>query len=704
VMEYLEGESLANRLKRQPPLTLLQAVRIARQTADALEAAHSHGIIHRDLKPEKIFLVSRDEGEPQVKILEFGSARFRRDEWSRSTTRTGGVVGTAKYMSPEQARGARDADPRADIYSLGCVLYEMLSGHPPFDSSNPMEVLVSQLTAQAPSLRALDPRTPAALEAVVLRALAKGPEQRQQSMAELEKDLDAATAAVAVSGSGGGSNVGAGGDGTGGGGGEDGAGFDDVQFTIYRPKSVVPGKWHTLLAFAHLAEKRPDAPEDEPDPADDVRTRAQQLLGEDAPNYADTVQDSGQPIPLGGDLSFVPNVPGIEFNPPRCSFSWAEPVHQQEFRLRAPAALAGQVARGRLTVLLAGFIVAEFSIAIRVEGASARPAQRRSRARDTLRPYRHIFASYSHQDQPVVELCRQLATGLGDRYLIDCHDLRAGEEWGPGLERLIREADVFQLFWSQNSMASPHVRREWEYALGLEKAHFVRPTYWQDPLPRAPGLPPAALEKLQFERIELPKAVTVPRRPKTVAHGPKASYGPGPAVEGPQPASARPPSGGSSPTLSAAVEDSRPPAALAQRHRGRWLAGLGASATVLLLFVYALIRSPPATLSSGDIDPLGPIGQSDAGTKVGHVPPPRPNVVIAIESTPPGATVRLDGREMGRTPLTFGVPGAHITRRVTVVRKGYAEQTAEVMPSTDQKLTFTLQRLPARVAKPHRTP
>jgi len=278
---------------------------------------------------------------------------------------------------------------------------------------------------------------------------------------------------------------------------------EDVQFTVYRPGAVRPAEWYTLLAFAHLSELPPDASPDEQDPIERVKEEAGRALGEKLRDYKDVTQDSLAAVPREGEISLVPEMDGVVFNPPRCSFLWQESVHRAEFRLKAAPTLDGQRARGRLTVFLGSIILADIPLAIRVDsGAGERPG---SEPQDTsaCRPYRRIFASYSHKDLAIVTEFERYAASLGDRYLRDWVDLRAGEVWNDGLMRMIEEADVFQLFWSRNSMGSPFVRQEWEHALRLARPHFVRPVYWEEPLPEAPeqGLPPSALRRIHFQRI-----------------------------------------------------------------------------------------------------------------------------------------------------------------------------------------------------------
>lgn len=277
---------------------------------------------------------------------------------------------------------------------------------------------------------------------------------------------------------------------------------DNVQFTVYRPRRIPPETWRPVLAFAHLAERRPGAPADAPDPLEEVQRQARQVLGADAEAYADVTADSGEAIPREGELTFVLDLPGMVVNPPQRSFRWIEDVQREEFRVKAPAALEGRTVRGELRVHLGALLVAEVRLAIQVDAAAGRTALAETTA-GHARPYRRIFPSYSHRDEEIVRQVEAYARTMGDEYLRDVTHLRAGEQWNDRLLEFIRAADVFQLFWSRNSMRSPWVRQEWEYALSLGRPHFVRPTYWETPLPEAPDqdLPPASLRALHFQRL-----------------------------------------------------------------------------------------------------------------------------------------------------------------------------------------------------------
>jgi hypothetical protein len=275
---------------------------------------------------------------------------------------------------------------------------------------------------------------------------------------------------------------------------------DHVQFTVYRPKVVRPERWYALLVFTHLAERRPDAPEGQPDPIALVKERAKRLLAGEEAEHRESTHDGPMAIPHGGMLTFVPEISGVEFNPPRQSVLWAEDVHQVGFRLRAARALDGHTASGRLSIYLGGILFADVGLVFRVDANDRAATSGTTPEQVRARPYRKIFASYSHRDVDVVRQVESYAKMIGDEFVRDATHLRAGEFWGDQLMRLIREADVFQLFWSKHSMVSPHVRREWEYALSLDRPSFVRPTYWEEPLPslKDEGLPPEELLRLHF--------------------------------------------------------------------------------------------------------------------------------------------------------------------------------------------------------------
>ncbi|HEY5283581.1 MAG TPA: serine/threonine-protein kinase, partial [Polyangia bacterium] len=193
LMEFLEGESLATRLERSRIMEVGTAVEIASQTASALAAAHSKGIVHRDLKPDNLFLVPDEmvtNGE-RVKVLDFGIAKLRDDmRGSSMKTRTGAIMGTASYMSPEQCQGLIEKlDHRTDIYALGIILYEMLCGGPPFISEGFGDIIIMHVMKEPEPPQNKNPAVPDAVSEAILRALAKNPDDRFQSMIDFQTAL-----------------------------------------------------------------------------------------------------------------------------------------------------------------------------------------------------------------------------------------------------------------------------------------------------------------------------------------------------------------------------------------------------------------------------------------------------------------------------------------------------------------------------------
>ena len=190
-MKWLDGDSLARRLRQTGPMPVQLAATIARQVASALAAAHAAGIVHRDLKPDNIVLVRDDEvtiGE-RATVLDFGIAKLFGEQPASQRTRTGSLLGTPAYMSPEQCRGAGEVDQRTDVYAVGCILFEMLTGRPPHVGAGAGEVLGMHQFVETPRPSEFRKDIPRPLEALVMRALAKRPEERFQHMTEVTQAL-----------------------------------------------------------------------------------------------------------------------------------------------------------------------------------------------------------------------------------------------------------------------------------------------------------------------------------------------------------------------------------------------------------------------------------------------------------------------------------------------------------------------------------
>src|SRR3954468_16412160 len=189
-MEYLDGRSLKELILSRGPAPMSVAVDYARQILSALRFAHRNGIVHRDIKPHNVLV----DPEGHVKVTDFGIARAGASQM----TEEGSIIGTAQYLSPEQARGTQ-VDQRSDLYSLGIVLYEMLTGEVPFTGDSPVEIAMKHLSATPPPLRDKRPELPTALEMIVLRALAKDPAARYQTADEMDADLERVGRGLAVS-------------------------------------------------------------------------------------------------------------------------------------------------------------------------------------------------------------------------------------------------------------------------------------------------------------------------------------------------------------------------------------------------------------------------------------------------------------------------------------------------------------------------
>jgi serine/threonine-protein kinase len=190
VMGYVDGESVAARIRRRGPLPVEEARRIMKETADALSAAHSLSVIHRDIKPDNILL----EGtRGRVMVTDFGIAKALSSTSGATLTGIGVAIGTPAFMSPEQAAGERDIDGRSDLYSLGVVTYQMLTGELPFSAPSVAGILMKQITEPAPDLRRKRPETPEDLALAVARCLEKDPENRWPTADGLRRSLETRT-------------------------------------------------------------------------------------------------------------------------------------------------------------------------------------------------------------------------------------------------------------------------------------------------------------------------------------------------------------------------------------------------------------------------------------------------------------------------------------------------------------------------------
>lgn len=194
VMEYLHGRDLAQLVQDQGPLTIEHAVDFVLQASEAIAEAHSLGIVHRDLKPSNLFLIHRADGSPCVKVLDFGISKTTGMKGSGpdlGMTRTTAVMGSPLYMSPEQMASSRNVDQRTDIWALGAILFELLTGQVPFQADTMPQLCAMVLQEPAPALRGRLPMAPEGLEAAILRCLEKVPARRFNNVAEFANSIAA---------------------------------------------------------------------------------------------------------------------------------------------------------------------------------------------------------------------------------------------------------------------------------------------------------------------------------------------------------------------------------------------------------------------------------------------------------------------------------------------------------------------------------
>src|SRR4051812_39979252 len=192
VMEYVEGETLRDVIRREGHLSSERAMSLAADICGALDFSHRNGIVHRDVKPGNVMITPQGT----VKVMDFGIARAVSDS-AATMTSTAAVIGTAQYLSPEQARG-ESVDARSDVYSAGCLLYELVTGTPPFTGDSPVAVAYQHVREDPKTPSSLNPEIPPALDAILLKAMSKNPANRYQSAADMRADLLRAVAGQRV--------------------------------------------------------------------------------------------------------------------------------------------------------------------------------------------------------------------------------------------------------------------------------------------------------------------------------------------------------------------------------------------------------------------------------------------------------------------------------------------------------------------------
>lgn len=254
-----------------------------------------------------------------------------------------------------------------------------------------------------------------------------------------------------------------------------------VQFSAYYPREVRPDEWQPLQAYIFKESA-----------ADRILEDAEKQLGP-LDRFRRIVENARQIIREGETITATPNLPGFQFNPPSAAISFFEDWHRFDFKMRAKDAPLNLAANGFLTFTVNGIIVADIPLSVFVTNEVTNSQPQRTAPQPI---YDTVFASYSHQDTPVVLRVEAAAKAFGMTYLRDVISLRSGENWSAGLEKMIEDATIFQMFWSHPYSISEHCRHEWEYAVSINKPipHFIRPVYWLQPMPA----PPQPLQHLHF--------------------------------------------------------------------------------------------------------------------------------------------------------------------------------------------------------------
>jgi formylglycine-generating enzyme required for sulfatase activity/serine/threonine protein kinase len=505
ILEFIPGNDLAELMAlRDAPFPPEQVLRWAIELLKLLEYLHTRDppILHRDIKPANLKATMQGE----IFLLDFGLAKGAAGQMATVETSQSVPGYTPVYAPLEQILG-QGTDPRSDLYSLGATLYHLLTGQAPVSAPVRFDAVENDRPDPLKPANQLNFRVPADVAALVQKAMALSRKDRFANAAEMLAALEQAEQAAAD---------------------RDTARKaeaalietlpvapevtpakplitdKDVQFTVYTPEKIKPERTYSVLAFAHLSARRDDASPDEPDPIVEMKAQAARILGDQAEDYRDVKDASQQAVPRGGEITFVPVVSGLTFSPPSRSFTWRKSVHREEFDVWAAPDVDGQTLNGRMTVFLGSVVIAEVPLTISVDSRATSSAERIALDKSqSARRVRQVFAAYSHRDEQIVAELAQMAPIFGSRFLMGSTHLEPGEDRTEGLQRLIRDADVFQLFWSTNSMRSAETVGAIKYAASLNRPRFILPTYWEDPLPRSPadGLPPPEIEGLQFYRI-----------------------------------------------------------------------------------------------------------------------------------------------------------------------------------------------------------
>ncbi|QQS47815.1 MAG: toll/interleukin-1 receptor domain-containing protein [Acidobacteriota bacterium] len=277
---------------------------------------------------------------------------------------------------------------------------------------------------------------------------------------------------------------------------------DDVLFSAWHPRAVNPGEWHKLLVYAHLQEA-----------LDAVKTDAGQVLGLKAADYRQSDAKATAKIANGTEITLVPQADGLEFKPAQATISWSGAWQRADFEMTATGKRAGHVVTSSIACYVGPLMIAEVRLPVVVKRSGDEgTAEEGAQAVESAKMYQAVFASYSHDDTQVVEAVESAYKALGMEYLRDVTTLRSGQKWSDQLLKMIEEADIFQLFWSDKSSRSAYCEQEWQYALSISERKgpgFIRPVYWQKPIPKVPK----DLRALHFAPVDFSRFVAPASEP-----------------------------------------------------------------------------------------------------------------------------------------------------------------------------------------------
>lgn len=302
---------------------------------------------------------------------------------------------------------------------------------------------------------------------------------------------------------------------------------EDVEFTVARPPRLRAERWETMLVLAHHGEVFVASDGRTVDQPAQVRQRVAGFFGSEP--VTTTSQASSLALPRGAQLLVLPDLPDhVDCDPPVAQLSWSGEVAEARFLLRARSAALGTTLEGWLRVFCGPVVIAEAGLTLEVVADTSQTAPAAPSQSAALTRYRRIFPCFAPEDAAVVEGVAAVAEALGDDYLDRVLEAERGDAPSGWLLPLIAEADVFQLFWSSHSMRSTVCREQWERAVATARDGFVLPLYWEQPFPRAEGLPPPALESLRFVRLPSTLATVPPVSQPSV---PPRAEPPPPATE-----------------------------------------------------------------------------------------------------------------------------------------------------------------------------